>query len=228
MLDKHAIHSRPPRYVHHHTCHASNTQPTPTPLTRLQHIPTQPTPVALRNQLLRALQYTAPPSIHHPPHRGSHQQLAATDYAPAANDEGVLLKPLKEELAPVEVQNVFNYARNLRERYNIGPVIGAGSFGVVRECTEIVTGRKYACKTIPKAPKKGKCTPRYLLKLQSEVDAMVQLGTSLDAVYLKVCFVGVCICVYVYMCICTSPMMLVVINIAIETHTDTHTHTFSS
>lgn len=111
--------------------------------------------------------------------------VAATDYAPAANDEGVLLKPLKEELAPVEVLNVFNYARNLRERYSMGPVIGAGSFGVVRECTEVATGRRYACKTIPKTPKKGRCTPRYLLKLQSEVDAMVQLGTSLDAVYLK-------------------------------------------
>ena len=117
--------------------------------------------------------------------RGARHVVAATDYAPAANDEGVLLKPLKEELAPVEVLNVFNYARNLRERYSMGPVIGAGSFGVVRECTEVATGRRYACKTIPKTPKKGRCTPRYLLKLQSEVDAMVQLGTSLDAVYLK-------------------------------------------
>ena len=29
-------------------------------------------------------------------------------------------------------------------------------------------------------------TPRYLLKLQTEVDAMMQLGASLDSVYLKV------------------------------------------
>lgn len=47
-------------------------------------------------------------------------------------------------------------------------------------------GTHYACKTIPKIPKRGKGTPRYLLKLQTEVDAMVQLGPSLDAVYLKV------------------------------------------
>ena len=39
---------------------------------------------------------------------------------------------------------------------------------------------------VPKIPKRGKGTPRYLLKLQTEVDAMVQLGPSLDAVYLKV------------------------------------------
>ncbi len=47
-------------------------------------------------------------------------------------------------------------------------------------------GTHFACKTIPKIPKRGKGTPRYLLKLQTEVDAMVQLGPSLDAVYLKV------------------------------------------
>ncbi len=35
-------------------------------------------------------------------------------------------------------------------------------------------------------PKRGGSTPRYLLKLQTEVDAMQQLGPSLDAVYLKV------------------------------------------
>lgn len=64
-------------------------------------------------------------------------------------------------------------------------VLGAGSFGVVRHCTERSSGRKYAVKSIPKMPKNHKCTPRYLLKLQTEVDAMGQIGSSLDAVYLK-------------------------------------------
>ena len=65
-------------------------------------------------------------------------------------------------------------------------MLGAGSFGVVREAIELTTGRKFACKTIPKVPKRGKPTPRYLLKLQQEVDAMQQIGASFDAVYLKV------------------------------------------
>lgn len=73
-------------------------------------------------------------------------------------------------------------------RYNIGKVIGAGSFGVVREAVHKKTGVHYACKTIPKIPKKGRGTPRYLLKIQTEVDAMLQLGPSLDAVYLNVSF----------------------------------------
>ena len=71
-------------------------------------------------------------------------------------------------------------------RYNLGKVLGAGSFGVVREAKEKSTDRHYACKTIPKVPKRGFCTPRYLLKLQTEVDVMQQLGASLDSVYLKV------------------------------------------
>jgi len=48
------------------------------------------------------------------------------------------------------------------------------------------TNVHYACKTIPKLPKKGRGTPRYLLKIQTEVDAMLQLGPSLDAVFLQV------------------------------------------
>ena len=80
---------------------------------------------------------------------------------------------------------MFGFPRNLREVYVLGSVLGAGSFGVVRECTERSTRRRYAVKSIPKTPKNGKCTPRYLLKLQTEVDAMDQLGASLDAVYLK-------------------------------------------
>lgn len=71
-------------------------------------------------------------------------------------------------------------------RYEITKVLGAGSFGVVREAVDRDTGCQYACKTVPKMPKRGKPTPRYLLKLQQEVDAMQQLGGSFDAVYLRV------------------------------------------
>ena len=76
-------------------------------------------------------------------------------------------------------------------RYTIGKVIGAGSFGVVREAVHKKTGVHYACKTIPKMPKKGRGTPRYLLKIQTEVDAMLQLGPSLDAVFLNVCSIAI-------------------------------------
>lgn len=82
-------------------------------------------------------------------------------------------------------------------RYTIGKVIGAGSFGVVREAVHKKTNVHYACKTIPKLPKKGRGTPRYLLKIQTEVDAMLQLGPSLDAVFLQVpllASLNLCLC----------------------------------
>lgn len=74
-----------------------------------------------------------------------------------------------------------------RYRYMVGKVIGAGSFGVVREAVQRGTGVRFAVKSVPKMPKRGVATPRYLLKLRQEVEAMQQLGASLDAVYLAVC-----------------------------------------
>lgn len=58
-------------------------------------------------------------------------------------------------------------------QYDVGRVLGAGSFGVVRECVEKATGRKYAVKTITKAPKRGAPTPRY-----NTLNMLVQQHTS--------------------------------------------------
>lgn len=107
------------------------------------------------------------------------------DYVAGISDEGVLKLAPRTELEPKDITHVFGYARDLIEKYFIGRVIGAGSFGVVRECIEATTGRRYAVKTIGKIPKRGACTPRYLLKLRTEVEIMQQLGYSLDAVNLK-------------------------------------------
>ena len=57
------------------------------------------------------------------------------DYAAKATDNEVLKKPLKSELSAHEVRNVFGFPRNLRDKYSVGDVLGAGSFGVVRTCT---------------------------------------------------------------------------------------------
>jgi calcium-dependent protein kinase len=39
-------------------------------------------------------------------------------------------------------------------------VIGAGSFGVVREGIKVATGKRFAVKTVSKVPKRGAPTPR--------------------------------------------------------------------
>lgn len=71
-------------------------------------------------------------------------------------------------------------------RFHVGEVLGSGSYGIVRYCLEKETGEKFAVKSIPKTPRKRPATPRYLLKLRNEVDVMLQLGASLNAVYLEV------------------------------------------
>eukprot|EP00878_Enallax_costatus_P016451 GHUV01017256.1.p1 GENE.GHUV01017256.1~~GHUV01017256.1.p1 ORF type:complete len:245 (+),score=43.19 GHUV01017256.1:347-1081(+) len=116
--------------------------------------------------------------------RGAIQVVASLDYIATASDEGVLKLPARTELDPEEIKNVFAYPRNLLDSYYLGRVIGAGSFGVVREGIEVATGRRFAVKTVSKVPKRGAPTPRYLLKLRAEVEVMQQLGVSLNAVYL--------------------------------------------
>ena len=44
------------------------------------------------------------------------QCVLRADYAATAADSSVLRRPLKEELSPEEVQNVFDYPRNLHEK----------------------------------------------------------------------------------------------------------------
>ncbi|KAL6771685.1 CDPK13 [Auxenochlorella protothecoides x Auxenochlorella symbiontica] len=112
-------------------------------------------------------------------------RCARTDYTAKAGDVEVLKKPLKSELKPSELVTVFGFPRDFDTHYAMGDMLGAGSFGVVRQATENQTGNQYAVKSIMKIPKNGRPTPRYLIKLQTEVDAMRQLGASLDAVHLK-------------------------------------------
>lgn len=59
--------------------------------------------------------------------------------------------------------------RNLLDSYYLGRVIGAGSFGVVREGIEVSTGRRFAVKTVSKVPKRGAPTPRYAGSVLSPV-----------------------------------------------------------
>eukprot|EP00955_Chlamydomonas_euryale_P013488 145342-Chlamydomonas_euryale.AAC.3 len=78
------------------------------------------------------------------------------------------------------------HARRRAPKYVLGKTLGAGSFGVVREATELSSGRRYAVKTVGKVPKNKMATPYYLRKLRAEVEIMTQLGASLNAVNLKV------------------------------------------
>lgn len=56
---------------------------------------------------------------------------------------------------------LLGHTRNLLDSYYLGRVIGAGSFGVVREGIKVATGKRFAVKTVSKVPKRGAPTPRY-------------------------------------------------------------------
>eukprot|EP00882_Tetradesmus_deserticola_P011535 GHRQ01012202.1.p2 GENE.GHRQ01012202.1~~GHRQ01012202.1.p2 ORF type:complete len:146 (+),score=55.23 GHRQ01012202.1:388-825(+) len=85
---------------------------------------------------------------------------ASLDYIATASDDGVLKLPARTELDAEEIKSVYGYPRNLLDSYYLGRVIGAGSFGVVREGIEVSTGRRFAVKTVSKMPKRGSPTPR--------------------------------------------------------------------
>jgi hypothetical protein len=66
--------------------------------------------------------------------------------------------------------------RNLLDSYYLGRVIGAGSFGVVREGIKVATGKRFAVKTVSKVPKRGAPTPRWV---QGVVVAVAGVGCVL-------------------------------------------------
>jgi calcium-dependent protein kinase len=102
----------------------------------------------------------AAPHHHRPPLARGPKPVASVDYVASAADEGVLGLPPRTELQPPDITHVFGYPRDLTERYYLGRVLGAGSFGVVREAIGVSSGLRHAVKTIPKAPKRGPATPR--------------------------------------------------------------------
>ena len=108
------------------------------------------------------------------------------DYSASASDKIILRLPPGHQLRPSDVKTVFDYPRDLNSVYTVGEKIGAGSFGIVFKATHKDTGVEYACKSISKIPKnQSHTTPHHLLKVRSEVDCMLTLGASLDAVFLK-------------------------------------------
>jgi hypothetical protein len=125
-----------------------------------------------------------PPAAAAAPRRAPLRVAALLDYVATASDDGPLRLPARTELDASEITSVFGWPRDMSEKYKVGKVIGAGSFGTVREAKEKATGLRYAVKTVSKVPKRGPPTPRYLLKLRAECEVMQQLGVSLNAVAL--------------------------------------------
>lgn len=126
------------------------------------------------------------------PSVGSESRFAAS----VTVDEELLHIAPTQLIYPEECTRIYGYTRaeHMVRKYELGKVIGAGSFGVVREATVRSSGEKVAVKTISKLLKripkhlqsqgdKGTVS-KHLTKLQLEVDAMKSLRGSLNAVRL--------------------------------------------
>mmetsp|Transcript_39199 Transcript_39199/g.92893 ORF Transcript_39199/g.92893 Transcript_39199/m.92893 type:complete len:628 (-) Transcript_39199:95-1978(-) len=116
----------------------------------------------------------------------SKQKRSRRDYVGNATDKIIFRMHPNTGLSDEEISDAFGYPRNLTERYHTEEEIGAGNFGTVYRVIDTTTGEPYACKSIPKVPKKQTHTnPHHLLKIRNEVDCMYRLGASFDAVFLR-------------------------------------------
>eukprot|EP00873_Tetraselmis_striata_P044790 jgi/Tetstr1/465054/TSEL_009782.t1 len=118
-----------------------------------------------------------------------HVSQERVDYPANAIDEPVLQQHPGTAIDLQHTTNCFNYPRNLNDRYHVMEQLGAGGFGQVYRAVSVETGIEYACKSIPKRdPGAGYATSHHLLRIRGEVDAMRQLGASLDVASLKEVF----------------------------------------
>ena len=79
----------------------------------------------------------------------------------------------------------YGFRRDMDAHLELGAVLGAGAYGVVRSATDKRTGQPLAVKSIPKALPRGADTRTaggYVAKIHSEVDTHFALGHSLDVV----------------------------------------------
>ena len=79
----------------------------------------------------------------------------------------------------------YGFRRDMAAHLELGAVLGAGAYGVVRSAVDKRTGQPLAVKSIPKALPRGadaRTASGYVAKIHSEVDTHFALGHSLDVV----------------------------------------------
>jgi calcium-dependent protein kinase len=85
----------------------------------------------------------APPSYNPP------QQAAEVRYTPSATNSSAV-PPVAVPPKPTADTILGKQYEDVRSVYSLGKELGRGQFGVTYLCTEIASGRQYACKSISK------------------------------------------------------------------------------
>eukprot|EP00192_Tetraselmis_astigmatica_P010728 CAMPEP_0117698574 /NCGR_PEP_ID=MMETSP0804-20121206/29828_1 /TAXON_ID=1074897 /ORGANISM="Tetraselmis astigmatica, Strain CCMP880" /LENGTH=355 /DNA_ID=CAMNT_0005512887 /DNA_START=129 /DNA_END=1196 /DNA_ORIENTATION=+ len=108
------------------------------------------------------------------------------DYQSNKTDKRIFQLHPSTDLTPGQIASCFGYPTDFKDKFIVAEEIGRGSFGVVHKVVSKETSATYACKSIPKVPKKKRAAnPHTLLKIRCEIDCMTRLGASLDAVFLQ-------------------------------------------
>lgn len=82
-------------------------------------------------------------------------------------------------------QASFGYSTGFALKYDVGELLGAGSFGAVHVAVDKVTGERFAVKSIPKRFLGGRLDEKLLHRVQHEVDVLRHLGGSLNMAQLQ-------------------------------------------
>jgi calcium-dependent protein kinase len=78
----------------------------------------------------------------------------------------------------------FGYSSGFEERYDLGDLVGSGTFGRVYTATEISSGQRFAVKRMPKRfGPDGTMDKYYVRRIRNEVDIGNHLGRSLNIAY---------------------------------------------
>eukprot|EP00775_Hariotina_reticulata_P009371 gene9371-9534_t len=82
----------------------------------------------------------------------------------------------------------FGFRPHFHEEFELGPMLGSGSFGVVHVALHLKSGRKYAVKSIPKRFFGQYLEQHFVARIQHEVDVARHMGQSLNVIHLVEAF----------------------------------------
>ena len=96
---------------------------------------------------------------------------------------------VNDSATPAKLTHIFHHSREMHRQYELGQVLGKGSFGVVRLGRARNTKELCAIKSLPKLPplasrqSDGEASlSTYLTKLVDEVDTMVTMSATPESV----------------------------------------------
>lgn len=106
---------------------------------------------------------------------------------PGISQPGAAVRPLNVlktiSTKPNQIR-AFGYEAGLNDTYSIGDILGSGSFGVVRHGVDKNTGEWFAVKSMCKRYQGLYLDPRFVNRVQHEVDVWSRLSGSLNVAHL--------------------------------------------